>query len=432
MIPLRLIFGEKDRHEVFVDATDINIVTERTVAAFPVPIGSYRVAIDTNIPQVIVSIQGIIQDDPVSALSTSAPSSLAIDFSSIMPTTVPAVSAQANSLQTQLNSSLISLLPAYWRNNSPNGGGYLSGGSFLRLQFTSSVSNRAGGSATPSVNASYNLAEKTGMVQIDVPVGGVVYSPANSNPATTLALIVQDALQLTTEITKTSSVDGVNGQRVTDAFHDSLSEATLTLVDTFVNDAVRYTPLFNMSTGQGFPIPITVSKHTSDGLGGNALSAGDKAQNLLGLMANSTKDKDLLRGIQIPYNSLITSNDITPVVRNFFLTAGKVSPLQKGSLRNTRPSTLPMDIGAFDSSGQEESPGFFTSVIDTAFDAISISGVGDVIGDAWAKVTARGATLNSGGISVIPESFHMSKEGAENYYRFDLQVVSADHVIGVI
>ena len=149
-------------------------------------------------------------------------------------------------------------------------------------------------------------------------------------------------------------------------------------------------------------------------------------------MANSTKDKDLLRGIQIPYNSLITSNDITPVVRNFFLTAGKVSPLQKGSLRNTRPSTLPMDIGAFDSSGQEESPGFFTSVIDTAFDAISISGVGDVIGDAWAKVTARGATLNSGGISVIPESFHMSKEGAENYYRFDLQVVSADHVIGVI
>lgn len=56
------------------------------------------------------------------------------------------------------------------------------------------------------------------MVQIDVPVGGVVYSPANSNPATTLALIVQDALQLTTEITKTSSVDGVNGQRVTDAF----------------------------------------------------------------------------------------------------------------------------------------------------------------------------------------------------------------------
>lgn len=432
MIPLRLIFGEKDRHEIYVDAIDINIVAERTVAAFPVPISSYRAAIDTNIPQVVISVQGIIQDDPVSALSTSAPSSLDIDFSSIMPTTVPAVSAQANSLQSQLQSSIIGLQPAYWRYNSPNGGASLLSGNFLRLQFTSDVSNRAGGSATPSVNASYNLAENTGPVQIDVPVGGVVYSPANLNPATTLALIVQDALQLTTEITKTSSVNGVSGQRVTDAFHDSLSEATLTLVDTFVNDAVRYTPFFSMTTGQGSRIPITVAKQVSDGLGGNSLSAGDKAQNLLGLLANSTKDKDLLRGIQIPYNSLITSNDITPVVRNFFLTAGKVSPLQKGSLRNTRPSTQPMDIGAFSSSGQEESPGFFTSVIDTALDTLSISGVGDVIGDAWAKVTARGATLNSGGISVIPESFHMTKEGADNYYRFDLQVVSADHVIGVI
>lgn len=431
MIPLRLIFGEKDRHEVFVDATDINIVTERTVAAFPVPIGSYRLAIDTNIPQVIISIQGIIQDDPVSALSTSAPSSLAIDFSSILPTTTPPVNALGNAVQSQLNSSLIALLPAYWRYNSPNGGGYLSAGSFLRLQFTSSVSNRAGGSATPSVNASYNLAEKSGMVQIDVPVGGVIYNSTNSNPASTLALLIQDALQLTTEITKTSSVNGASGARVADAFNSSVSGATLTLVDTFVNDSVRYTPLFFMTNSTGTSFAVTVQKQSSDGLGGKTMSAGDKAQNLLGLMANSTKDKDLLRGVQIPYNSLITSNDITPVVRNFFLTAGKVSPLQKGSLRNTRPSTLPMDIGAFESSGQEESPGFFTSVIENAL-GFSIEGVGDVIGDAWTKVTARGATLNSGGISVIPESFHMSKEGAENYYRFDLQVVSADHVIGVI
>lgn len=432
MIPLRLIFGEKDRHEIYVDATDINIVTERTVAAFPVPVGSYRVAVDTNIPQVVISVQGIIQDDPVSALSTYAPSSLSIDFSSILPTTTPVVNAQNNATLVNLNSSLITLLPAYWRYNSPNGGSLLSGGSFLRLQFTNTVSNRAGGSATPSVNASYNLAEKTGLVQIDVPVGGVLYNSANSNPASTLALIVQDALQLTTEITKTASVNGVNGKQVNDAFSTSVSGTTLTLVDTFVNDSVRYSPLFSMTTSAGRKIPVTVSKKASDGLGGKSLSAGDKAQNLLGLLANSTKDKDLLRGIQIPYNSLITSNDITPVVRNFFLTTGKVSPLQKGSLRNTRPSTQPMDIGAIDSSGQEDSPGYFSSVFETVFETLSIDGVGDVIGDAWAKVTARGATLNSGGIAVIPESFHMTKEGAENYYRFDLQVISADHVIGVV
>ena len=431
MIPLRLIFGEVDRHEVYVDATDINIVAERTVAAFPVPISSYRAAIDTNIPQIIISIQGIIQDDPMSALSTSAPSSLTIDFSSLLPTAVPVVNTQNNALQTSLQTSVIGLVPAYWRYNSPNGGYSLLSGNYLRLQFTASMSNRAGGSATPSVNASNNLAENTGPVQIDIPVGGVLYAPNNGNPASTLALIVQDALQLTTEITKTSSVDGLGGKRVTDAFNSAVSDAALTLTDSYINDGVRYTPYFSMRTGLGRNVSITVQKRTSDGLTDITMSAGDKAQNLLGLLANSTKDKDLLRGIQIPYNSLITSNEISPVVRNFFLTAGKVSPLQKGSLRNTRPSTQPMDIGAFEQSGQEESSGFFSGVMETAL-GFSIDGVGDVIGDAWTKVTARGATLNSGGISVIPESFHMSKEGAENYYRFDLQVVSADHVIGVI
>jgi len=431
MIPLRLIFGEQDRHEIHVDATDINIVAERTVAAFPIPISSYRAAIDTNIPQIVISVQGIIQDDPKSRQKTSTPSTLSIDFSQLLPTNIPPVNTTFNALQTKLQTSRIFLQPAYWRSNSPNGGTLPHSGNLLMLQFNSLTSNRAGGSATPSVNASFNLAEKSiKFVKIDVPIGGVIYGSANSNPANTLALILQDALQLTTEITKTGRVNGV-GKRVIDSFATLVSGATLGLLDTFVPEDVRHTPLFSMQDAGAKVIPLTVKRTSSDGLGGNALSAGDKAQNLLGLLANSTKDKDLLRGIQIPYNSLITSNDITPVVRNFFLTAGKVSPLQKGSLRNNRPSTLPMDIGAFDNSGQEETGEPFSSVIETFLDAIPFDGVGDVIGDAWAKVTARGASLNNGGISVIPESFHMSKEGAENYYRFDLQVISADHVIGV-
>ena len=73
MIPLRLIFGEKDRHEVFVDATDINIVTERTVAAFPVPIGSYRVAIDFNHRRIDHGYDSVA-GQPVEVIPTQVPS----------------------------------------------------------------------------------------------------------------------------------------------------------------------------------------------------------------------------------------------------------------------------------------------------------------------------------------------------------------------
>jgi len=70
----------------------------------------------------------------------------------------------------------------------------------------------------------------------------------------------------------------------------------------------------------------------------------------------------------------------------------------------------------------------FESVADFVF-PFDIGGT-DVLGDAWAKLGGAGTT-NTGGISVIPESLHLTKEGADNYYQFDLQVISADHVIGV-
>lgn len=429
MIPLRLIFGEQSQHVVHVDATDINIVTERTVAAFPVPLGSYRVAIDTNIPQVVVSIQGIIQDDPIGGISGPSPSAVSWRIDPLYPTTVPATSNNYSIVQTILTTSSLILQPAFWKFNSPN-----CFNNRIVLKFNSSVSNRAGGATTPSVSGAATLAENVNDVVINVPIGGVLYSPANDNPASTLALIIQDALQLTTEITKTSSVDGVGGKRVVDAFDVSVDGSTIHIRDTYIIDRINHTPLFRLNNSANQSLATGVTTLASQGGGSTkGLSAGDKAQNLLGLLSNSKRDDDLLRGIQIPYNSLITSNDISPVVRNFFLTSGKVSPLQKGSLRNTRPSTQPMEIGKVDFEGEEG--GFvtraFENIGDFSLDLLPIGGVGDVIGDAWSKLTGAG-TLNNGGISVIPESFHMSKEGANNYYQFDLQVISADHVIGVV
>ena len=341
MIPLRLIFGETEKHVVQVDATDINIVTERTVAAFPVPVSSYRAAIDTNIPQVIVSIQGIIQDDPGIGITFGSPSSLSIDFSNIYPTETPPLTPQNNALQNNLQGAEIVLKPAYWKYNSPI---HFFSGNYLVLALTSDVPASAGGSTAPSVSASANLAERHARVKVNVPVGGILYNSTNNNPASTLAAIIKDALELTTEITQVGAVNGA-GKRGADAFNVSQTGTTLSLVDTYTVPNAPHTPTLAMRDSSLKRVIVPAKKHTSRGSSLNALSAGDKAQNLLGMLANSTKDDDLLRGIQIPYNSLITSDDITPVVRNFFLTSGKVSPVQKGSIRNIRPSTQPMDIG---------------------------------------------------------------------------------------
>jgi len=423
MIPLRLVFGEASPHVVHVDALDITIAVERTVAAFPVPLDAYRVAIDTNIPQVVVSIRGIIQDDPIGGTPSTKPSSILWDIR-YYPTTVPAASSAYASVESLLQTARLHLKPVYWNFRSPI---CTSSGNQLVLVFNSNVSNRAGGVASPSVDPAYALAENSNQVRINVPIGGVLFNPDNGNPASTLALIIQDALQLTTEITKIGSCDGLGGKRVADAFSVTVNGSVIQIQDVFVNSSTSHTPMFRISSPTFYRWPLNGIVLNSSQVGSSkGMSAGDKAQNLLGLLSNSTKDKDLLRGIQIPYNSLITSNEISPTVRNFFLTSGKVTPLDKGSLGNQRPSTRPMEIAPVTDDG----PVFatFESVADFVF-PFDIGGT-DVLGDAWAKLGGAGTT-NTGGISVIPESLHLTKEGADNYYQFDLQVISADHVIGV-
>lgn len=429
MIPVRLIFGEKNKHVVEVDALEINVAVERTVAAFPLPVSSYRIALDTNLAQVVISMQGIIQDDQEQRTAGS-PSSLSWDLSQSMPTTVPPNTSQYIALSKAFNYGWLYLMPDYWIRNSPNGRSNVIG-----LRFVPTLTSpRCGGSDNPTVAASFQYAENlTGSVirqfrvRVDVPVGGFMFSPTNGNPAATLALLIKDALELATPITRTGQVDGQGGKNLDDAFEVSVNGSTVHIVNKHQSGrVVQFMAALQDSLGRTVPFRGHSFKASSP-TSGRTKSAGDKAQDLLGLLANSKKDDDLLRGIQIPYHSLITSNEISPVVRNFFLTSGKVKPYQKGSTYNDKPSTLPMKIGEV----EQGSDGLFKGLFETVNETLSIKGLGNIIGESWSQATG-GSSTNSGGISVLPESFHLSKDGANNYYQFDLQMISADHIIGVI
>ena len=183
------------------------------------------------------------------------------------------------------------------------------------------------------------------------------------------------------------------------------------------------------------------------------MSAGDKAQTLMGLFANASNSSDLLRGIQIPYDSLIQSDAVTPEVRNFFTTYGrKAKASQKTSEGNTLPSSQPMlSPSATSRSGDiilgeaEDSSdvNFLDKVLGAADDVIEfvldLIGLGDLydgfkdiaagIGDALTGEASDRVGIN--GIYVLPENFHLRKEAALNYYVADLDLIMVHKVAGV-
>jgi len=418
MIPVRFVFGEGNNFTINTSATDIAVAVSRGVTVFPLPISSQRVGVDTNLPQVTMNISGLLEDDDDAGVVQSP----RLAYREIITSNWVASTIEAGPATNLLAGKSIRFLPMYWRSNAPRGRF-----TFIVLDFNSTVSNRAGGSAVPTVSTDVRKAwAENGNVHIDVPIGNVEAGATNGNPASTLALIIKDALELTTVIIGGNGHFGVPGaQRVADAFTVTTSQHAngqqiVRIEDKFQNENDARTPLDPDFRNAFSPSILSTGLPSRYSFG---KSAGDKAQDLLGLISNSRKESDLLRGIQIPYHSLVQSNDITPVVRNLFLTYGKLTPAEKDSRNNSRPATLPMRVS--NTVGEDEngrSTGLLANLVD---------GLTDYFGEAWATLAGKSAVGNQGGLSVVPTKLHIKKEGADGTYRYDLQLMSADHVIGV-
>ena len=167
-------------------------------------------------------------------------------------------------------------------------------------------------------------------------------------------------------------------------------------------------------------------------------SAGDKAQDLIGLVSNSDRTIDLLRGIQIPYDSLIQSSGVTGVARNFFLTFGEVPILDKGSASNNRPASQKMDNLLLNMTGlqTDDSP---DSWFERNLKAITPNEIESLFGflvgigkDAiWLTLQTNLSSVNEGGIRIIPEKLHVRYDAGNNYYAYSLLLSASDFVIGV-
>ena len=287
---------------------------------------------------------------------------------------------------------------------------------------------------------------------INVPIKGITtsveYSDPTKNisksPAHNLALVVKSALELTGSVVS-GRVDPLVGaspytyndgtttsNTVAGAFSVVASNGSLVISQKYIPSAKQidfFDPLASM------PPDLLFSQTISNGTTkGGKKSAGDKVQDMLGLMSNARKGIDLLRGIQIPYDSLITSNNVTSAARNFFLTFGEININEKGSINNTRPASLPLqglaEMG--DGNTVEEDKGFIEKALEDNLPAVHafvdfLISTGETI---FVTLTTK-PHGNDGGIRVIPNKFHVRYDAGNKYYAFGLQLLASDFVIGV-
>ena len=325
-----------------------------------------------------------------------------------------------------------------------------SGGTQIAGTYPTVITN---GEHHPEYNSSgKRIAGEGDRVRIKVPIGGITTHAVNGNPASTLALIVKKALELTTDVMDEGYITSTNGQTLASAFEVTvggpmlkvkqkdrpIKESLLSNIEPCLqfDAAENYDFVLSSSAAEPAMIQFFTGPYIVNSVSVNAKSAGDKVQDLMGLISNAKKNKDLIRGIQVPYDSLIQSDAVTPTARNFFLTFGQQDNDAKGSSGNTLsashhmvPQLLPGDLGGETSPDDNDS--FFDNFGEFG-DAVQALGsfVGNFIGDTFVTLITE-PHGNDGGIRIIPEKFHVHYDAGNKYYAYKLILKASDFVIGV-
>jgi hypothetical protein len=359
-IPIRLV--QENGNLIELDATSMVLSTTRKVGGSALPwSGSRRIGMDWNINKAMINIQGVITDDREGTASVAH--SATIDFGHYVASNsfYNQWSKSAN-LEKLLDNLLV--IQSFTANSKSK---------MDSIRFTNTAS--AGGTA-------YSATGGVGSTPT------VLVNTSDATPeqmATAVAAYIN--AQLSSKFTATVPTNG--GQKASSA--GALSDAStlvniaMTTVGTAVATRIQ-TPTFTVFGPQGaYFISPTISKF-SGGSNGSQKSAGDKVQDLYGVINNSSRRgflgkitgaigsggrvkgsdlQDYIVGIQIPYNSIIKATGGEEyVARNFFMPTGFYYGKEKTSEGNDHPASVAMDL-------QDERMGIQGAVqkIDITYDA---------------------------------------------------------------
>jgi len=365
-----------------------------------------------------------------------------------------------DSVEQSLHGEFIKIVPSYWledvRRNPitslcrrDSGMGINQYGHVgIRLQFNAGQRpTLLGGTATPTIRYTTSSTSRVGGFAytrdkedayhfdavVLIPIKGIA-TTNGKNPAVIMASLIEDALQLTGNITNFSFKVNEQGQTLPDAFKVSRYESIVVIEQKYIPDNPVSDP-YPFSPALRDMVQVVQADNLIDN--GAKKSAGDKVQDLIGLVSNSNKNIDMFRGIQIPYDSLITSSGVTGIARNFFLTFGDIPATEKGALANTRSASELMNQMVINSVGgnidDDDKEGLFDWIENTpiAGEIVSIFGfLKSVIEDTLVTLGTE-AHGNDGGIRIMPEKLHVRYDAGNNYYAFTMLLVATDFVIGV-
>jgi len=270
---------------------------------------------------------------------------------------------------------------------------------------------------------------------VNIPIKGLMTTDSKS-PAATLAEIFTEAFGLSSNVSTKNISE--TGKTLATAFIAVVNGPIVVIEQVYHVDDVIEHPTMVTNAFSELLNPQIFQLSSSRNVN-SARSAGDKVQDLIGLVSNSEKSIDMFRGIQIPYDSLVTSSGVTGTARNFFLTFGSLPQSQKTSDENTRAASQLMNqfLLTGDEGGNADDDGansFFEKILSASpFDEIqSVVGFfADVIEDMFVTIPGTQAHGNDGGIRIMPEKLHVRYDAGNNYYAFTMLLVATDFVIGV-
>ena len=370
--------------------------------------------------------------------------------------------------ETFIHNKEIRLYPNFWRVSDTNtgNGGLVPASVVIRFDnlqeahHTYTTESSGGTAISITQQGRFKTLPNIDVV-VTVPVKGITTKPSNGNPAATLALMVKEAIELSTQAVTNPQHDPITstgGTTLASAFSATVSGPTLQVEQLDPSKRTEWgnnlPPCLQMNEENSINDTLIAVSSTSvsplvcehfgvDAVESAAIttkskSAGDKVQDLLGLFSNAQKQRDLIRGIQIPYDSLIQSTGVTGVARNFFLTFGEQSIDDKGSLANTIsasekmiPSLLPYEVGGTpvnekdDTWAERFGLGQLTGVEATLGNFLE-----NLVADTLITLGSK-AHGNEGGIRVLPEKLHVRYDAGNNYYAFNMKLLASDFVMGV-
>ena len=359
VLPIRLV--RKDGDLIKLDCTDYMLSITRGVYVQPVPFTGERIGGDLNMNTAIIRFECIIRDDEdctEEVTSTKKKASAIIDFSA---------TAQAGLFNTTVNYGVYMSGDTVDGDNGNVSASDLDGSSFeITSTHTSNEPYANGGTKFIVELNNGNTSTTPPSSGTTIPVG-----IQGANNAETIVSRIYDTLNAYSTFTSLITVEKVLGQNY--------------FTDVGVNGALEFTQVEAGPLGHtGSPTFVRADDSTvaqpsmspfAGGKEGSCFSAGDKVQNLLGNVVSNTvlgamggmynltdlgipegnlttkHGQDYIIGVQIPYNSLVNSQNVAPVdgvpegyaARNFIFGTG-FGNKDKDAVNNVENASVEFEI----------------------------------------------------------------------------------------